>query len=75
MKKLARTLSKYSAEIVSFVHIRLTNAVGEGLNKIIKIIKNRASGLRTLDSFADMIFLTVGDVDLPAQIPAEFRAI
>jgi transposase len=75
MKKLARTLRKYSAEIVSFVHTRLTNAVGEGLNRIIKIVKNRASGFRTLEAFTDMIFLTVGDVDIPAQIPVKFRTI
>jgi transposase len=75
MKKLARTLRKYSEEIISFVHTRLTNAVGEGLNRIIKIIKNRASGFRTLEAFTDMIFLTVGDVDMPAQIPVKFRAI
>jgi transposase len=75
MKKLARTLSKYSAEIVSFIQTRLTNAVSEGLNRIIKIIKNRASGFRTLEAFTDMILLTVGDVDIPAQIPTKFRAI
>jgi len=75
MKKLARTLRKYSAEIVSFIQTHLTNAVSEGLNRIIKIIKNRASGFRTLEAFTDMILLTVGDVDIPAQIPTKFRAI
>jgi transposase len=75
MKKIGRTLRKYSSEIISFVHSQLTNAVGEGLNRIIKIVKNRASGFRNLESFADLIFLTVGDLDLPAQIPAKFRAI
>jgi hypothetical protein len=53
----------------------IVNAVGEGLNRIIKIIKNRASGFRTLNVFADMIFLTVGDVDIPAQIPVNFSTI
>lgn len=75
MRKLANTLRKHSAEIVSFVHTRLTNAVAEGLNRIIKIVKNRASGFRTLDAFTDMIFLTVGDMDIPAQIPAKFRTL
>lgn len=55
--------------------IDLTNAVGEGLNRIIKIVKNRASGFRTLDSFADLIFLTVGDLDILAQIPSELRTL
>ena len=45
------------------------------LTRVIKIVKNRASGFRTLEAFSDMIFLTVGDVDIPAQVPANFRAI
>ena len=51
------------------------DAVGEGLNRIIKIVKNRASGYRHLDYFADMIYLTVGDLDIPAQIPSELRTL
>ena len=50
-------------------------AVAEGINRIVKIVKNRASGFRHLHSFADMIYLTVGDLDIPAQIPRKFRAI
>ena len=34
----------------------LTNAMAEGLNRVIKIVKNRASGFRTLQAFTDMIF-------------------
>ena len=50
-------------------------AIGEGLNIILKIVKNRASGFRTLDAFTDIIYLTVGgDMDIPGQIPARFRA-
>ena len=47
----------------------------DGLNRIIKIVKNRASGFRSLNAFTDMIYLTVGDLDIPAQIPAKFRVI
>ena len=54
---------------------RLTNAVAEGINRIIKIVKNRASGFRHLNAFSDMIYLTVGDVDIPGQIPQSFRTI
>ena len=53
----------------------MTNAVAEGINRIVKIVKNRASGFRHLQPFADMIYLTVGDLDIPAQIPGKFRAI
>ncbi|WP_203594456.1 hypothetical protein [Wenzhouxiangella limi] len=47
----------------------------EGLNRIVKIVKNRASGFRHLDAFSDMIYLSVGDLDLPGPIPARFRTL
>lgn len=75
MRKLARTLRKHQAGIIAFISTRLTNAISEGINRIVKIVKNRASGFRHLEPFADLIYLTVGDVDIPAQIPARFRTI
>ena len=53
------TLRTHLKHIMAFIDRHLTNAVGEGLNRIIKIVKNRASGYRHLDHFADMIYLTV----------------
>ena len=44
-------------------------------NRIVQIVKNRASGFRTLDAFNDMIFLTVGDLNIPEQIPKRFRTL
>ena len=73
--KFVKTIRKHINRVLPFVGNRLTNAVAEGLNRIIRIIKNRASGFRTLQAFTDMIFLTVGDLDIPAQIPVKFRAI
>ena len=61
--------------IITFVETKLTNAMAEGLNRIIRIVKNRASGFRSLAAFTDMIFLTIGDLDIPAQIPAKFRTV
>ena len=61
--------------VVAFIDTGLTIATAEGLNRIVKIVKNRASGFRNLDAFSDMIYLTVGDVDIPAQIPAKFRTL
>jgi transposase len=75
VRKFVRTIRKHQQRILPFISKRLTNAVGEGLNRIIKIVKNRASGYRTLRAFSDMIFLTVGDVDIPAQISENFRTI
>lgn len=75
LKTFVRTVRQHSDGIVAFVQIRLTNAMAEGLNRIARIVHNRASGFRDLDPFADMIFLTIGDVDIPAQIPAKFRTL
>ena len=75
IRKFVKTIKKHINHILPFTESRLTNAVAEGLNRIIKIVKNRASGFRTLEAFTDMIFLTVGDVDIPAQIPARFRTL
>ena len=75
MRKFVNTLKQHYDGVLAFVGSRLTNAIAEGLNRIVKIVKNRASGFRTLHAFTDMIFLTVGDVDIPAQIPLRFRTL
>lgn len=75
IKKFALTLRKYQKNIVSYIERNLSNAKAEGLNRVIKIVKNRASGFTNLESFTDMILLTVGDLDIPAQIPTKFRTL
>ncbi len=75
MKKFVGTLRKHYSGILAFIDTRLTNAVSEGLNRIVKIVKNRASGFRTLNAFTDMIYLVSGDVDIPAQISPRFRIL
>ena len=75
LRQFVGTLRNHFDNIVAFTDRNLTNAVGEGLNRIVKIVKNRASGYRNLDSFADMIFLTVGDLDIPAHIPCHLRTL
>ncbi len=75
MKKFVQLIKRHEDHLLPFVDTRLTNAIAEGLNRIIKIAKNRASGFRTLEAFSDIIFLMVGDVNIPEQIPACFRTI
>ncbi len=75
LKKFVRTIRRHFTQVLAFVGSRLTNAIAEGLNRIVKIVKNRASGFRNLNAFTDMIFLTVGDVDIPAQIHRSFRTM
>jgi len=75
IRKFVKTVRKHLHRILPYIANRLTNAIAEGLNRIVKIVKNRASGFRSLEAFTDIIFLTVGDVDIPAQIPENFRTI
>ena len=75
IRKFVQTIRKHIDRILPYIDSRLTNAIAEGLNRIIKIVKNRASGFKTLQAFRDMIFLTVGDVDIPAQIPVNFHTL
>jgi transposase len=46
LRQFVATLRNHFDNILAFVDRNLTNAVGEGLNRIVKIIKNRASGSR-----------------------------
>jgi transposase len=75
LRKFVGTVKRHFVNIVAFTDRNLTNAVGEGLNRIVKIVKNRASGYRNLHNFADMIYLTVGDFDIPAHIPSNLRTL
>jgi len=75
LKIFARTIRIHQTNLVYFIENNLSNAKAEGLNRIIKIVKNRASGFANLDSFADMIYLVVGDVDIPTQIPGQFSTV
>ena len=75
MRSFVETLKAHYANIITFIERPLTNAVGEGINRVLKIVKNRASGFRNLESFTDLIFLTMGDLDIVEQIPAGLRSI
>jgi transposase len=75
MRDFVNTLRQHSANILTYVERSLTNAVAEGINRIVKIAKNRASGFRGLHNFADMIYLIVGDLDIPEQIPSNLKTL
>lgn len=69
LKKFAKTLENNWDGVMASV-TGFTNAVAEGLNRVIRMTKNRASGYRSTNNFANMIYLIAGDLDLPGQIPA-----
>lgn len=75
MRKFVYTLRKHQQAVVAFIDTRVTNAIAEGINRIVRMVNNRASGYRHLDAFSDMIYLAAGDLDLPEQIPQHFRTL
>ena len=75
LRRFVATVRKHLDAILAFTRTRLTNAISEGLNRVAKIVKNRASGFRNLPPFADLIMLVIGDVDIPGQLPTKFRTV
>ena len=64
LKRFVTTVRNHFDNIITFIERPLTHAVGEGINRLRKIVKNRASGFRGLEPCADLIFLTIGDLDI-----------
>lgn len=75
IKKFARNARLYFENIVNFIDCHLTNAVSEGINRLIRQVNSRASGYRSFTAFTDIVYLSVGDLNIPAQIPSKFRTL
>jgi transposase len=75
MRKFFHSLRRHQQAVVAFIDTRVTNAIAEGINRVVRMVNNRASGYRHLDTLSDMIDLAAGDLDLPEQIPARFRTL
>ena len=72
MKEFALMLRRHQENILSFIKAPVTNAKAEGLNRLLKIIKNRSSGFKNLQGFENMIYLCVGDLDIVGSYPRRF---
>ena len=75
MRKFVDTLREHQDHILPFLETRITNARGEDINRVLQMVKQRASGFLNLDAFSDLIYLVIGDLDIPAQIPVRFRTV
>lgn len=65
--KLARTLRKHRDGVLAAVDLRLTNALLEGLNNKIAVLKHRAYGFHSAAALIAMIFLCC--TKLPLTLP------
>lgn len=64
MKKLAKTIRKHWAGILSYFDSKLTNGLLEGINSMVQSLKSRARGYKNMDNFIAMIYLVLGKLNL-----------
>ena len=67
--KLARTLRRHKGGIVSYLFLRLTNGLVEGINNRMRMIARRAFGFHSAQPLIGMMFLTCGGLQLHPTLP------
>lgn len=65
IRKAAQTLTNNAVEILNYFITKRTNAVLEGFNSMIGLIKRRARGFKNMNNFMNMIYLVCGELELP----------
>lgn len=65
MHKAAQTLTNNAVEILNYFITKRTNAMLEGFNSMIGLIKRRARGFKNMNNFMNMIYLVCGELELP----------
>jgi transposase len=67
IRKFAQCLTRNAVEILNYFQTLRTNAILEGFNSKISIIKSRARGFRNMGNFMNMIYFVCGELALPLQ--------
>ena len=65
---LPKTLKRNFNEILNYFDSKRTNAILEGFNSVISIIKNRARGFRNMENFKNMIYFCLGQLGFPKAL-------
>ena len=65
MQRLGKSLTRNAVEILNYFDSRKTNAVLEGFNSVIGLIKRKARGFKNMDNFMAMIYFVCGELELP----------
>lgn len=55
LRKFVHTLRRYQDVVLALTGTRVTNAIAEGLNHIVKSLKNWASAFRHFHALSDMV--------------------
>ena len=67
IRKFAACLTRNAVEILNYFQTLRTNALWEGFNSKISIIKSRARGFKNMRNFMNMIYFGCGELSLPLQ--------
>jgi transposase len=67
IRKFAACLTRNAVEILNYFQTLRTNAILEGFNSKISIIKSRARGFKNMRNFMNMIYFVCGELSLPLQ--------
>jgi transposase len=67
IRKFAAYLTRNAVEILNYFQTLRTNAILEGFNSKISIIKSRARGFKNMRNFMNMIYFVCGELSLPLQ--------
>ena len=67
IRKFAACLTRNAVETLNYFQTLRTNAILEGFNSKISIIKSRARGFRNMRNFMNMIYFVYGELSLPLQ--------
>ena len=65
MIKFGKMITRNAVEILNYFETKCTNAILEGFNSKISIIKNRARGFRNMKNFINMIYFCCANLSIP----------
>lgn len=65
IRKVSESLTRNAVEILNYFISRKTNAILEGFNSKISLIKSKARGFRNMENFKNMIYFCMGGFNFP----------
>ena len=65
LQRVSKSLTCNAVELLNYFDSRKTNALLEGFNSVIGLIKRRVRGFKNMDNFIAMIYFVCGDLQFP----------
>ena len=64
VKKVVKMLRRHLDGLLNYTRYHITNATAEGFNSVIQLIKTKARGFRSFESYRARILFHCGKLDL-----------